>query len=858
MLEAFLFNGRMLAGATAVTGTAISPQANSPLLAEGDRKKKTVRANRRRRTTSGDRKQAPTPRRRRETPSRPKPGSSGGSGGTRPPRPTSGGLPAGLPGGGNMSPKTMLILLVLFVVCVLPLMLIFGRGGDDQSSFTDSLAEQAPITQPETESAPVELPTAEAFVPPPVSSEGQTWTVMLYQDADDKILEQDIFLDLNEAERIGSTERVRIVAQLDRYQGGFSGDGDWTGTRRYFVTQDNDLNRIGSQLIEEIPEANMADGQTLVDFVTWAIENYPADKYVLIMSDHGIGWPGGWSDPNPKGPTDNSIPLAAALGDELFLQELDDALEQIRAQTGITQFELVGMDACLMGQLEVFSALAPHARYAVASQEVEPALGWAYTGFLRELVSNPDMTGADLSRAIVESYIVEDQRIVDDAARQEMFGRGGLNGLFGLFGGGGGNVVSQEQAAAQLGKGVTITAVDLAAIPNLITAVNDFAYALQDESQPLVAQARNYAQSFTNVFGNNVPPSYIDLGNFVQVLQQQTGNSTVKQRGDAVMTALSQAIVAEKHGPDKPGASGVAFYFPSSQLYRAPAAGPQSYTAIASRFAASSLWDDFLAFHYGGRPFTADAQTLAVPDRADLTPGAGQVTVSPISLSQNYAAPGDPVVLSADVNGTNLGYIYLFVGYLDENSNSIFLADSDYLESADAREVDGIYYPIWPEGETFTLEFEWEPVVFAITDGQNDVVARFQPQSYGATFEEAIYTVDGIYTYADGETRYARLLFQNGVLVQVLGFTGQNGTGGAREIVPSPGDQFTVLEQWLDLDANGQVTDQTAQEGGTLTFSNETLTWVDLDAAPGSYVVGFIVTDLDGNPTQVVTPIEVR
>ena len=32
---------------------------------------------------------------------------------------------------------------------------------------------------------------------------------MLYQDADDKILEKDIFLDLNEAERVGSTDQVK-------------------------------------------------------------------------------------------------------------------------------------------------------------------------------------------------------------------------------------------------------------------------------------------------------------------------------------------------------------------------------------------------------------------------------------------------------------------------------------------------------------------------------------------------------------------------------------------------------------------------------------------------------------------------
>ena len=61
---------------------------------------------------------------------------------------------------------------------------------------------------------------------------------MLYQDADDKILEEDIFIDFNEAERVGSTDRVKVVAQMDRYKGGFTGDGNWTSTRRYELTRD--------------------------------------------------------------------------------------------------------------------------------------------------------------------------------------------------------------------------------------------------------------------------------------------------------------------------------------------------------------------------------------------------------------------------------------------------------------------------------------------------------------------------------------------------------------------------------------------------------------------------------------------
>ena len=115
---------------------------------------------------------------------------------------------------------------------------------------------------------------------------------MLYQDADDKILEQDIYVDLNEAERVGSSDRVQIVTQMDRYRAGYSGDGNWSNTRRFYITQDDDLNSVGSDEVEDLGEANMADGQTLVDFVTWAIQNYPADQYILILSDHGMGWPG--------------------------------------------------------------------------------------------------------------------------------------------------------------------------------------------------------------------------------------------------------------------------------------------------------------------------------------------------------------------------------------------------------------------------------------------------------------------------------------------------------------------------------------------------------------------------------------
>ena len=827
-------------------------------------KKREVEVKRRRRTDQpGGRERADAPRRRKQEQQRPSSQSS-----SRPPSSGGGSLPTLPLGGSGGGRSPWMIIIVVIVLLVLGGSQLFGGGGDSSGGNDGGFVQQPPPSfeepaQPEVNVQEETAVESEPFVPPvPATGEGQTWLIMLYADADDKILEQDIYLDMNEAERVGSSDRVHIVAQVDRFQAGYRGDGDWASTRRYYITQNNDLDRLGSRQVTDLGEVNMSDGKTLVDFVAWAADAFPADKYVLIMSDHGMGWPGGWSDPSPGGRADPSIALSSALGDQLYLMELDDALGDIRAQTDIDQFELIGFDACLMGHLEVFSAVAPHARYAVASQEVEPALGWAYTGFLSDLVRNPDVDGAALGQYIVNSYIGEDQRIVDDAARAEFARQGSpVGGLFGLLLGGGGGATAAPSAAQvtqQLEQNITLTAVDLSAIPAVMSSFNDLAFAMQNSDQRAVSQARTYAQSFTSVFGSEVPPSYIDLGNFVQLLGRQ--DSSLSQSANQVLAAIDQAVIAERHGPKKPGATGLSIYFPNSQLYSSPVVGAASYTAVAARFANSSLWDDFLAFHYTGRTFESSAQALVVPDRSGgfEAPGAGEITVSPLSLSGNSVAPGETIELSVDISGENVGYVKLFVGFLDAASNSIFMADSDYLESPDTREVGGIFYPDWGQGE-FTMNFAWEPVVFAISDGTNSEVALFTPQTYGATFEDSTYTVDGIYTYADGgESRYARLLFRDGIMQQAFGFTNENGTGAPREITPQSGDTFTVLERWLDLDGQGRVTETAAQQGGTLTFNDQPLVWEVLDAAAGDYLVGFIIEDLDGNAITATGQVTVR
>ena len=866
--------------------------------------KRTVRGERRRpgssRPSAG----------RAEAPRRDQPRPSSGGGFSPPPVSGSGGGPVygggssggspfgGFPGGGRGAAGGGGILLF---ICAIIAYFLFGQGGggdlgsvfdtgqlpqdqtsgqvSDQNTEVEdlgSLAGDLGQGQPLPEVAPVgqtspsfqgsgglagsatsgEVTGAAAAALPAATgggtTPGQTWTILLYQDADDKVLEQDIFIDFNEAERVGSSDRVKIVAQLDRYQGGFNGDGNWTETRRYLLQRDDDLTRIASPY-ESIGEVDMSSPQALVDFVTWGIQKFPADKYVLIMSDHGMGWPGGWTDPEPRGGSGGrGIPIGQAIGDALYLQDIDAALQTVRDQTGLDAFELVGMDACLMGQMEVFTMLAPHARYAVASQEVEPAVGWAYTAFLSQLEQNPDVTGRELSQSIVDTYIVGDQRIQDPAARAAFVGNRGA---------------TAQQVAAQLEQGVTLAAVDLSQMPAAVDGLNKFALYIRGMDQRAVAKARNYAQSFTSIFGQQVPPSYIDLAHFAALLVKETGDQQLRAVVQNMFGTFQNAVIAEKSGSQKPGATGLAIYFPNSQLFGSPAAGPQSYVPVARRFADVSLWDDYLMFHYTGRPFQDNAGSLSIPERgvAIAAPGAGQINVSPLSVSSNTASPGNPILMSADIDGENIGYIYLFAGFYDREANSVNVIDTDYIDSGDTREIDGIYYPDWGEGP-FTLEFEWDPIVFAINDGQNQVLALLQPQTYGATPEAAIYAVDGIYTFADGEQRYARALFSNESLMQVFAFNDvADGTPAPDGVTPAPwavtpqqGDQFTVLEQWYDLDTNGQLSQVNYEQGGTLVFGSELWTYEVLDGPAGDYTIGFIVEDLDGNRIETYTDVTVQ
>jgi hypothetical protein len=391
------------------------------------------------------------------------------------------------------------------------------------------------------------------------------WTVLFYIAADNN-LESYALADFNEMEFTGSTPGVNVVVQIDRADGYDASNGNWTGARRYFVTQDTSLTKIGSQELDDIGETNTGDPATLVDFATWAINAYPADRYALILWDHGGSWLGVAND--------NS-----ADGDGLTLPELDSALSQIVQTTGIGQFEMIGFDACLMGSLEVYSAIAPYARYGVGSADLIPGNGWDYVGMLDALAADPTIQGDALGRAIVDSFMTYYTEVT---TQYKVF---------------------------------NLALVDLTQTGAVVQSLDQLAGTVQDA--PLTALAPLVlARSQTRLFGAFDDPRFVDtwaaadLLGFLDRLAQDTSGGALLSAAQNAYEAGAGMIVYYRGSTDpalvKPG--GVSIYFPrNARLFQ---------TDLAARYDAEAppdlvtRWSGFLNTFFETTKDEADPKAL--------------------------------------------------------------------------------------------------------------------------------------------------------------------------------------------------------------------------------------------------------
>lgn len=224
------------------------------------------------------------------------------------------------------------------------------------------------------------------------NSTGKKLTVMVYSDADNN-LEESLLEDIQEMKNgyVDSPD-LNLILLVDRTPD-YSDDAtvlgeDFSDTRMYKIENHKAVRIDGGKEFPEITknsnyEANMGDAHTLKKFIDSCKANYPADKYALIMSNHGGGARTDKLLQEPKNPKavcwDDTND-----GDCLYTAEISDVL------TKDESVNVLAYDACLMGTAEVAYQYRPgnggfQANVMVASAPVVWGNGYKYDNIFKRL-----------------------------------------------------------------------------------------------------------------------------------------------------------------------------------------------------------------------------------------------------------------------------------------------------------------------------------------------------------------------------------------------------------------------------------------------------------------------------------------
>ncbi len=351
--------------------------------------------------------------------------------------------------------------------------------------------------------------------------------------------------DVNEMETgfNDSVTDVNVLVLLDLLNG---------GTTAYYISHDDQPSTITSTILTVdglSSEENMGDPNTLIKFVNWCMTYYPAEHYVLDLWDHGSGWAICFDETSDD--------------DALTMAELRTALAAINATTNNT-IDILAMDACLMGTLEVAYEIRNYASILVASEDAILAAGFPYDDIIDYLCDNPSQNITQFASTIIDLFY---------------------------------NSMTFWSCTLSA---INLTLVNDFLFPHFSSfAQNLYSYLDQGIKHELYT-ARGASQEFYY-------PEFIDLYDFAAETKKQASNFTIRQLAQALMDNITVTIINEKHRSN-PDAHGLSIYYPEVQ------ASYLSDYATSFSLSNDSLWDEFLEKYYTSANFGLGLRLYTIND----------------------------------------------------------------------------------------------------------------------------------------------------------------------------------------------------------------------------------------------------
>ncbi len=330
------------------------------------------------------------------------------------------------------------------------------------------------------------------------ASAAKTVTVMVYMCGTDLESEAGMATsDLEEMENASLSDNVRIIVET-------GGTSRWqnsvvkSSTNERFRVMQGGLKTLEANL----GKRSMVEPDTLTDFIQYCKSEFPADRYMLVLWDHGGGSLTGYGY------------------DEVF-QDGSMSLDEINTalKGGGVKFDFIGFDACLMATLETALVTEQYADYMIASEAVEPGTGWYYTNWLSSLSADPAMDTLDVGKEILDDYV-------------KMSG-------------------SSSQT--------TLSMIDLAelhgTVPSTFSAfASSTSELISNDEYSRVAEARSGSRDFSTSSRIN----QIDLIHFAQNLDSEESR--------ALVAALEGCVKYNRNSTNISHANGVSVYFPYQSL----------------------------------------------------------------------------------------------------------------------------------------------------------------------------------------------------------------------------------------------------------------------------------------------------
>ncbi|HEX7834526.1 MAG TPA: clostripain-related cysteine peptidase, partial [Pseudolysinimonas sp.] len=500
--------------------------------------------------------------------------------------------------------------------------------------------------------------------------------------------------DMAEQEVVGSRPGFSLISYLDRSddysEDPVIGIPNWAGAKIIEVKQDG-----GSVVKSDEGEVNTGDPAVLAGFIEYAVTNYPAAHYALILNDHGSSWPGVGAD----GSADN---------DQLTLAEIHQGIADGLAGGGIDKLDMIGFDACLMATYETASTMQDVADRMVASQELEPGYGWNYTAL--ETAARGG-TVDELADAIITAFGEQ----------------------------------STQQGEAQ----VTLSETDLTKMADVDAAVSAFAQALIDRVDGI---GPTVGRSLAENLGFGSTPDYdFYMTDLAMLAGQISVDATdVADEADALTKAINDAVINKVDGQATRGATGMAIYFPPQAD-----AFSDKYTEVD----AASHWTDFLKTYYtAGQASSEKPKFSSGQAQSDFANGGfvigQQVTsdlnqITDVYISYGYVESDGSVTLvgdesaNIDTDGFASGFFDTYQLWIGDGANETsFYSTYDVNQESDVATVGvpiAYFLPGAGTGSQAFLQMSYAPSTGTILSetfyGQDEsgAYAEIAPEA-GSTF----------------------------------------------------------------------------------------------------------------------------